>query len=156
MRSCGASSADRGNLGHAPFVKTRDVLDRDNRLFVLARQGQRQPSALVAIAVTFVTLAITVVGGQMVLRLLLQSMIPDETQSIVDPFVEGTRGLVSAAAGFLPVIAKMGSGFVMQGEVRAGTSLAARHHRRLIAFAQACKARKLSGEISGATVPARF
>jgi len=50
------------NFCHAPLVRAPDMLDADNRLFALAREGERQPSMLVAITVTIVTLAITIVG----------------------------------------------------------------------------------------------
>jgi membrane protease YdiL (CAAX protease family) len=52
------------------------VLDSDNRLFVLARQGRRPPSALVAIAVTFVILVVTIIGGQMLGRLVVRALFP--------------------------------------------------------------------------------
>ena len=42
------------------------MLDADNRLFVLARRGERRPSALVAIAVTSVILVVTIIGGQVI------------------------------------------------------------------------------------------
>jgi uncharacterized protein len=52
------------------------MLDSANRLFVLARQGRRPPSALVAIAVTFVISLATIIGGQMVGRLVVRAGLP--------------------------------------------------------------------------------
>ena len=50
------------------------MLDADNRLFALAREGERQPSILVAITVTIVTLAVTIVGGQMLARIIFHTI----------------------------------------------------------------------------------
>ena len=91
------------NLYHAPLVRTPDVPDADNRLLALAREGERQPSMLVAITVTIVTLAITIVGGQMLARIILHTIPLAGTESTTDPFVEGARRLIDDAVGFLPV-----------------------------------------------------
>jgi membrane protease YdiL (CAAX protease family) len=79
------------------------MADADNRLFALAREGQRQPSALVAIIVTFVILAITIVAGQMFAGIMLHRIAPAGTPTTSDPIVEGTRRLIGNAAGFWPL-----------------------------------------------------
>ena len=91
------------NFCYAPVVRAPDMLDADNRLFALAREGQRQPSMLVAITVTIVTLAVTIVGGQMLARIIFHTIPLAGTESSTDPFVEGIRRLIDDAVGFLPV-----------------------------------------------------
>jgi membrane protease YdiL (CAAX protease family) len=78
------------------------LLSPNNRLFVLARQGTRQSAALVAVAVTFVTLVVTIIGGQMLGRIAIRSIFPDG-ESITSPLVEGARDLVGFTTGFLPI-----------------------------------------------------
>jgi len=63
------------------------VLSPNNRLFALARQGRRQPSALLAIAVVPVTLAL-MIASQIVARLLLWPILPGAVQSVADPIAE--------------------------------------------------------------------
>ena len=79
------------------------MLDADNRLFALAREGERLPSMLVAITVTIVTLAITIVGGQMLARIIFHTIPLTGTQSSTDPIAEGVGRLIDDAVGFLPV-----------------------------------------------------
>jgi membrane protease YdiL (CAAX protease family) len=67
------------------------ILDRDNRLFTLARLARRPPSALEAIAVVLVTLAL-VIAGQMLARSFLQV----GSQSMARPIVQNI-------VGFLPI-----------------------------------------------------
>lgn len=50
------------------------ILDPDHRLFALARQGRRQPSALLAIAVVPLLIALLIVGQGMSRRALRQSL----------------------------------------------------------------------------------
>jgi len=88
------------NFCYAPVVRAPDMLDADNRLFALAREGQRQPSMLVAITVTIVTLAVTIVGGQMLARIIFHTIPLAGTESSTDPFVEGIRRLIDDAVGF--------------------------------------------------------
>jgi len=71
------------------------ILNPNNRLFALARQGRRQPSALVAIAVVLVMLALLLIPGQMLARLVVR-LFPSGIQSIAAPIVENT-------VGFLPI-----------------------------------------------------
>ena len=72
------------------------LLDTNNRLFVLARQGTRQQSALVAIAVVLVILAVVIIPGQLLARLVVRLTMADGTQS-------DTRTIVENIVGFLPV-----------------------------------------------------
>jgi len=76
--------------------RVSDLLNPNNRLFILARQAKRQPSALEAIAVVFVILAVVVVPGQMLARLVVRLTSPDGIQSNIRPIVENI-------VGFLPV-----------------------------------------------------
>jgi membrane protease YdiL (CAAX protease family) len=78
------------------------MFDANNRLFVLAQESEPQPSMLVAITVTFVTLAITIVAGQMLARIIFHAIPLAGTQSSIDPLVEGLRRLIDDAVGFLP------------------------------------------------------
>jgi len=71
------------------------ILYPNNRLFTLARLGKRQPSALAAIAVVLVILALVIVGESKA-RLLVQSTFPDGIQPVASPIVEGLFG-------FLPI-----------------------------------------------------
>jgi membrane protease YdiL (CAAX protease family) len=71
------------------------ILNPNNRLFALARQGRRQPSALVAIAVVLVMLAFLLIPGQMLARLVVR-LFPSGIQSIAAPIVGNT-------VGFLPI-----------------------------------------------------
>jgi CAAX protease family protein len=72
------------------------ILNPDNRLFTLARQGRCPPSALVAIAVVFVVLALVLIPGQMLARIVIPLIFPGGGQSIARPIVENI-------VGFLPV-----------------------------------------------------
>ena len=74
----------------------------DNRLFVLARQGQRQPSALVAIALTSVTLVVAVIGGQMASRVAIGLMLP-KAEYAATPLADGVRDLLTFTLGFVPI-----------------------------------------------------
>ena len=68
------------------------LLHPDNRLFALARQDRRPPSALVAIAIVIVTVVLAIIPGQLLGRIVLFSPggIPrfrGEIQSVVEPIV---------------------------------------------------------------------
>jgi len=71
------------------------ILNPDNRLFTLARQGQGPPSALAAIAVVFVMLVLVLIPGQMLARLVVR-LFPSGIQSIAEP-------IVGNVVGFLPI-----------------------------------------------------
>jgi hypothetical protein len=71
------------------------ILDPDNRLFTMARQGRHLPSALVAIAVVFVMLVSALIPGQMLARLVVR-LFPDRIHPIAEPIVQN-------AAMFLPI-----------------------------------------------------
>src|SRR6266478_8774023 len=75
------------------FVIT--ILNPDNRLFTLTRQGRRPPSAPAAITVVFVVLALALIPGQMLARLVVQ-MFPSGIQSIAEPIIQNV-------AMFLPI-----------------------------------------------------
>src|SRR6266566_2691839 len=64
------------------------ILDTNNRLFTLARQSQRQPSALEAIAVVLVTLVLLLIPGQMLTRIIIRSFFQGGSQSIASSMVE--------------------------------------------------------------------
>ena len=66
------------------------MLDSDNRLFVLARQGRRPPSALVSIGVTFAILIVAMIGGRLVGGLVARAVFPG-------------ADLVTDVLGFLPI-----------------------------------------------------
>jgi membrane protease YdiL (CAAX protease family) len=63
------------------------ILTSDNRLFTLARQGRRLPSALAAIAVVPATLALLIVS-QVMGRLLLRPIFPRRVESVADQIAE--------------------------------------------------------------------
>ena len=70
-----------------------DILNPDNRLFSLARRDGRPPSALVAIAVVFGVLALALIPGQILGRMVLMShdgvpRFPSDLQPIVEPIVQ--------------------------------------------------------------------
>lgn len=64
-------------------------------MFNLARWGRRPPSALAAIAIVFVVLALALIPGQMLARLIVWSF-PAEIQSIAEPIVQNV-------AMFMPI-----------------------------------------------------
>jgi membrane protease YdiL (CAAX protease family) len=69
------------------------ILTPDNRLFTLARQGGRPPSALAAIAVVFVILVVAIIPGQIIGRTVLFShdgtpRFPREIQPLLEPIVQ--------------------------------------------------------------------
>jgi CAAX protease family protein len=70
------------------------ILDPNNRLFTLARQSQRQPSALEAIAVALVTLVLVLIPGQMLTRIIMRSLFQGRSQSIASPIVENAIGFL--------------------------------------------------------------
>ena len=70
------------------------ILDPNNRLFTLARQSQRQPSALGAIAVVLVTLVLVLIPGQMVARIIMRSFFQGGSRSIAGPIVENALGFL--------------------------------------------------------------
>jgi len=72
------------------------LLNTNNRLFILARQGKRQPSALAAITVVLVILGLVTIPGQLLARLVVRLTLADGTQSDV-------RTIVENIGGFLPV-----------------------------------------------------
>jgi membrane protease YdiL (CAAX protease family) len=63
------------------------TLDQSNRLFNMARQGQRLPSALTAIAVVLVVLALAIIPGQALGRVVVR-LFPSEAQSFAEPIVQ--------------------------------------------------------------------
>lgn len=71
------------------------ILNPDNRLFTLARQGRRPPSALAAIAVVLFILVLVIVGESQS-RLAVQLIFPGGIQSIAEPIVENI-------VAFLPI-----------------------------------------------------
>lgn len=75
-------------------------LTRHNRLLVLAREGRRQPSAITAIVVAFVTLAVSLIGGQILRRALIPLILGASAEG---PLAEGVRDLVTFACGFVPI-----------------------------------------------------
>jgi hypothetical protein len=72
------------------------TLNADNRPFTLARQGRRPPSALAAIAVVFVMLALALIPGQMLARLVVR-LFASGIQSMAEPIVQNI-------AMFLPIL----------------------------------------------------
>jgi membrane protease YdiL (CAAX protease family) len=78
------------------------ALNPNNRLFELARQGQRQPCALVAVAVAFLTLVVAIVTGQMLGRFAIGFIFPT-AGSVVNPLSDGARDLLTFTTGFLPI-----------------------------------------------------
>lgn len=70
------------------------ILDPNNRLLTLARQSQRQPSALEAIAVVFVTLVLVLIPGQMLTRIIMRPFLQGGGQSIASPIVENAIGFL--------------------------------------------------------------
>ena len=69
-----------------------NLLDSDNRLFRLARQGRGLPSALVAVAVVFLVTVFAVIPGQIPGRMVLfapsgTARFPGELQPVVWPIV---------------------------------------------------------------------
>jgi uncharacterized protein len=69
-----------------------NLLDPDNRLFALARQGRRPPSALVAVAVVFLVTVFAVIPGQIPGRMVLFApsgtpRFSADLQPIVEPIV---------------------------------------------------------------------
>lgn len=72
------------------------ILNLDNRLFILARLGRRQPSALTAIAIVLVMLALVLIPGQMLARLVVPLIFAGGIQSI-------TGSIVQNITGFLPI-----------------------------------------------------
>ena len=87
------------------------ILDPNNRLFTLAQQGQRQASALTAIAVVPLMIAFMIVS-QIVARLLLRPIFPGRVQSVADPIAE--------IIGFCPFTWACGSGFGSGANVLSG------------------------------------
>ena len=70
-----------------------NILNSDNRLFALARQGQRPPSALTAIVVVFCVLLLVLIPGQILGRIVLVSYdgrprFPSGIQSLAEPIVQ--------------------------------------------------------------------
>lgn len=63
------------------------ILTSENRLFTLTRQGRRLPSAIVAIGVVPVMLALLIVT-QVLARLLLRPLFAGKVQSVADPIAE--------------------------------------------------------------------
>ncbi len=74
---------------------TQILLDPNNRLFTLARQGKRQPSALEAITLVVVVLVFVIIPGQMLARGLVRSIFPAGIQA-------NTSMIVGNIVGFLP------------------------------------------------------
>jgi membrane protease YdiL (CAAX protease family) len=72
------------------------ILDPNNRLFVLVREGKHQPSALTAIAVVFGALVLALIPGQMLARLVIPLIFHGGIQSTAGTIVQNITG-------FLPV-----------------------------------------------------
>lgn len=77
------------------------MFDSHNRLFDLARQGRRQPSALSAVAITFVALVVMIVPGTILHRLAMR-VFPDHGPA-AGPLLEGADIFVNFATHFLPI-----------------------------------------------------
>ncbi len=71
------------------------VLDPTNRLFSMAREGRRPPTALTAIAVAFLVLGLALIPGQMLARAVVR-LVPSQAQSIAEPIIQNV-------AMFLPI-----------------------------------------------------
>ncbi len=69
------------------------ILNPNNRLFMLARQGQGLPSGVVAGAVALGLLVVMVVG-QAAARILVRSTFESESQGIASPIVENVIGFL--------------------------------------------------------------
>ena len=72
------------------------ILKPDNRMFTLARQGKRQPSALEAIAVVLAVLVLVLIPSEMLTRLVIRSIFQDGIASTTDTIVQNVTG-------FLPI-----------------------------------------------------
>ena len=82
----------------------RSILSPDNRLFTLARQVGRPPSALVAIAVVFAMLVVALIPGKILGRMVLTShegipRFPSKLQPIVEPTVQDVTMFFPIFAG---------------------------------------------------------
>jgi len=84
---------------HSEENSVTSILNPDNRLFALARQGKGQPSALAAIAVVLVILALVLVPGQILARLVVRLIFPGGIQSIATPMVQNIFGFLPAYLG---------------------------------------------------------
>jgi membrane protease YdiL (CAAX protease family) len=71
------------------------ILDQSNHLFNMARQGRGLPTALTAIAVVLLLLALGIIPGQALGRVLVR-LFPSGAQSIAEPIVQNV-------AIFLPI-----------------------------------------------------
>jgi membrane protease YdiL (CAAX protease family) len=71
------------------------ILDPANRLFNMARQGRRLPSALTAIAVVFAVLVLALIPGQMLGRAIVR-LFPSGDRPIAEPIIQN-------ATMFLPI-----------------------------------------------------
>jgi len=75
------------------------LLEPNNRLFTLARQGKRQPSAVEAIAVVAVILVLVVIPGQMLARSLVRLILRGGIQANSSMTVENIVGFLPAYLG---------------------------------------------------------
>src|SRR5205809_6284730 len=78
---------------HVQGKCVNNILNSDNHLFALARQGQRVPSALTAIAVVFFVLLLALIPGQILGRIVLFSYdgtprFPSGIQRLAQPIVQ--------------------------------------------------------------------
>src|SRR5439155_8569018 len=81
------------------FEQNSAILDPNNHLFTMARQGKRLPSALEAVTVAFgIIFALLLVAGQIITRLVVRLIFPGGIQSVAFPI-----GII----GFLPAYADM-------------------------------------------------
>ena len=78
-------------------MPTQTLLDLDNRLFTLARQGKRQPSALEAITLVVLALVLVIIPGQMLARGLVRSIFPAGIHA-------NSSMIVGNIVGFLPAL----------------------------------------------------
>jgi len=77
------------------------MLSLNNRLFAMARQGRRQPSALVAIVVTVVVLVVGIIVGQIAMRAAAGALFSNVEPG--RPIVDGAQELLDFSLHFLPI-----------------------------------------------------
>ena len=113
------------------------LLDPTNRLFTMARTGRRLPSAPAAIAVVFVTLALALVPGQMLARVVVR-FLPSGVQSVAEPIIQNITMFLPIYLGLwvwlrllskrpfwtLGLEPKHAGRYVLQGTLLAGLMMA--------------------------------
>jgi membrane protease YdiL (CAAX protease family) len=80
-------------------MQTQTLLDSNNRLFTLARQGKRQPSGLEAIVLVVVALALVIIPGQILARSLVPSVFPAGIHANISMTVGNIVGFLPALLG---------------------------------------------------------